>query len=267
VRVARAEIVVAPAMRRAFAAVAEGAVDFPYGADFPVRAIGRSVSTRRGAEPVVPPAFRADARPATTAPDPRAEPVEAPEPIAAPWSELRVAAMEFMGSGERPWTVEDLLVWSRTHLSKPGRMKGSNGDPPHFREPPVGIVYVPGAAVARKASSLPESDAGSVVEAARAKVASTLRGLLVWPSQDAFVHGALYGSRVERVADGGGSRWIVRVTPDTPVSDQVLALFAADLLEHRADYEGTLNVCDKCCSVGFDAPKVARFGCREHPRG
>lgn len=211
----------------------------------------------------VPP-FRANQREAITAPDLRAAPAEPPP---RDWGELRVAAMRFVTGASRAWTVDDLLAWTRAHLVGPGRMLGG-ADPPYFREPPLGIVRVGTASGARRATNLPEVDAGTLADAARSKVAATLRGLLLWPSQDAFLHGALFGGRVERVSDrAGGSRWIVRVTPDTPVSDQVLALFAADLLENRADYEATLNVCDTCQAVGFDAPSVARFGCREHPRG
>jgi hypothetical protein len=108
---------------------------------------------------------------------------------------------------------------------------------------------------------------GAVMGAARARVLAALRGLLAEPSDDSFVQAALDAGRVRRATNGEErDRWSVRLTPLAAMSEQVLALFAADLLEDRAAYDEALTVCDLCEVVGFDAEglDVPRRRCTWH---
>ena len=78
-------------------------------------------------------------------------------------------------------------------------------------------------------------------------------GLLL--GRGAFVNAAIYAGRVARLRPQNESRaaWVVQLTEDVALSDQVLSLFAADALEHPSDYEMELSVCDVCGAVSLSA--------------
>jgi hypothetical protein len=84
-----------------------------------------------------------------------------------------------------------------------------------------------------------------------------------------FVHAALYAGRVQRTkALGRESVWGVRVDDSDALSDQVLALFAADALRNPQAYDADLAICDACGAVSFEpAARTSRRGCAAHPFG
>ena len=102
---------------------------------------------------------------------------------------------------------------------------------------------------------------------ARDRIVDALR-LTVRSGETAFVNAALYAGRVsrERGADGR-SYWFVYLSEDDALSDQVLALFAADALTYPADYEHEIAVCDACGAISFGEASASRRGCAAHPYG
>lgn len=83
------------------------------------------------------------------------------------------------------------------------------------------------------------------------------------------MHQAIYLDRVERVrGTDGKSVWRVKLEEETPLSDMVLALFAADALESPQDYDQDLAVCEACGAVSITPMRPgSRRGCVVHPFG
>jgi hypothetical protein len=96
-------------------------------------------------------------------------------------------------------------------------------------------------------------------------VVRTLRGLLAKPAADAFLNGAIFAGRVQRVSHAGASAWRATPRPADTLSDIVLSLFVTDILSNRQRYDADLSVCDTCGRVGFETRSLVRTGCQEHP--
>jgi hypothetical protein len=185
--------------------------------------------------------------------------------------DARSSAIGFTEGVRTGWIASDFLVWADLHLIRPGRLAvGGNSGLRQLREHDFGTVVLqtPNTARPGKSKSLTLSQVPHVLSLARQRVVDALRDS-VRTGQPAFVNAALYAGRVARCkGEDGRSLWRVTLREDTALSDQVLALFAADALEHPADYECELSVCDTCGAVSISSAGVSsRRGCPVHPFG
>jgi hypothetical protein len=183
---------------------------------------------------------------------------------------LRASALTFTEGVGAGWLASDLAAWAREHLVRAGRLElQAGGDVLEVHEPGVGAVALAPEAVRNGARErrIATSEAPRLLSAARSRVVASLRGVVA-TGDAAFVHAALYAGRVLRStgADGRGE-WRVRLAEGAALSDQVLALFAADKLTHPEDYETDLTVCDACGAVAFLPAALSRRGCVSHPYG
>lgn len=181
---------------------------------------------------------------------------------------LRAAALAFMRGAREGWNLDELVAWTERALVRPGRLMTRYPFPRlFFHEPEIGVLsYGFPHAAALPANFLPQSQTAELVAWAQRKVASALEGMLLPSPDDRFVQAALYDGRVCRRSTRDGQRqWEVMLTDKMPLSSQVLALFAADLLDHRADYERNLVICGTCEQVTFWPERISRRGCPEHP--
>jgi hypothetical protein len=166
------------------------------------------------------------------------------------------------------WLASDVAAWAQHHLVEPRRLCLLHGfEVQTVRENGFGLVSLIGSSESvgrprvRTARFIPQLLAASrerVLQALRATVAS---------GSTAFVNAALYAGRVSRER-GSDQRpvWTVWLSEDDALSDQVLALFAADALAHPLDYDSLLAVCDNCGAVSFSGTS-SRSGCGAHPFG
>jgi hypothetical protein len=183
----------------------------------------------------------------------------------------RESALGFTEGVRSGWLTSDLIAWSQEHLVRPERLVLCNTSPLRcVREHDLGIVSLEPTSARNlaKARAANSSHVPQLLEVSRHRVLLALRAV-VHTGQVAFANAALLSSRVlrERGADGRAS-WRVRLSEDTPLSDQVLALFAADALEHPSDYDSDLAVCDACGAVSLNPTRSAtRRGCSAHPFG
>jgi hypothetical protein len=113
---------------------------------------------------------------------------------------------------------------------------------------------------------LSHARAPELVKLARQKVVDALAPMIRPNPDDAFVRAALFDGRVTRDRKWDGQNgWSVMLTENHPLSDQVLALLAADLLDHREDYEQNLVLCATCDRVDIWPDRLSRRGCSDHP--
>jgi len=185
--------------------------------------------------------------------------------------DARSSAIAFTEGVRTGWIASDFMVWADINLIRPGRLAvaGSSGLR-QLREHDFGTVVLqaPNPARPGRSKSLTLSQVPHVLTLARQRVVDTLRDS-VRTGQSAFVHAALYAGRVARCkGEDGRSFWRVALREDTALSDQVLALFAADALEHPTEYESELSVCDTCGAVSISSAGVSsRRACSVHPFG
>jgi hypothetical protein len=100
-----------------------------------------------------------------------------------------------------------------------------------------------------------------LLDTSRERVVDALRHLLL-ADDDTFVHRALYRGTIIR--ENGA--WQPRIREDDALSDWMLALFAADVVEHRCEYDDRLSVCDQCGGVELGGG-VDRRHCAQHRGG
>jgi hypothetical protein len=180
----------------------------------------------------------------------------------------RQSAIAFLEGTRQGWDLHDIVTWSDLHLVRPGRLLTHHVFPRILiREHGLGVLsYGAPSRGEAPAGFLAHSNAGRLVAQARSTVMSKLEGLLRAIPDDSFVQAAIYDGRVSRGVLRDGSRgWQVLVTERHALSDQVLALIAADLLDHRHEYEHDLVVCDACATVAFWPERMSRRGCPDHP--
>jgi hypothetical protein len=184
---------------------------------------------------------------------------------------VRQSALAFTEGVRLGWLTSDLMAWADEHLLATSRLDlGRLGGLQCVREPGFGLVALQLAKSKepRKLRSTTASQIPQLLESARQRVLQALDAAIDRGHAD-FVNAALYSSHVVRAkTDDGRHVWTVRLTEDMSLSDWVLALFAADALEHPADYETDLALCDACGSVtlGLGA-HIARRECPSHPFG
>jgi len=183
---------------------------------------------------------------------------------------LRASALAFVNGARSGWSVDDLLAWIDRSLIRTGRLQTRSKFPVvTFREAGVGVVAsgrpndIDGGA-----GYLPHHRAGDLIRCSNQKVIATLSAYIGPSSDDRFVQAAIYSGRVVRTATADGlRRWQVQVSEAVNLSDQVLALFAADILQHSDDYQESLVVCEACGSTLFWSRRVSKNGCPDHPQG
>jgi len=183
----------------------------------------------------------------------------------------RESALGFTEGVRSGWLTSDLVAWTHEHLVRTERLAlGPSGVLQWLREHDLGAVAVhkDSSAAARSTRAVPASAVPKLLEASRQRVLQALRAAIT-TDQVAFAHAALFAGRVLRDRGRDGRTiWRVRLKEDTALSDQVLALFAADALEYPAAYERDLAVCDVCGAVTLAALRSgSRRGCQGHPFG
>lgn len=181
----------------------------------------------------------------------------------------RSAALAFMEGALEGWPLHQLVTWIDQCLIRPGRLMTRYPFPRIFiNEPDVGVIsYGPPGNSDAPSTFLPHAKAAELMSWSRKKVAAALEGMLRASPDDRFVQAALYDGRVSRTTGHNGQRgWNVMLTEAHSLSEQILALFAADLLDHREDYEQHLVVCESCEVIDFWPERLSRRGCPAHPQ-
>jgi len=105
-----------------------------------------------------------------------------------------------------------------------------------------------------------------VVEAARAKVASALRGLQGLEPREDFVAVAVAAGWVQQreTWSEGRKAWAPVIDSRQSLSTVVLSLFAADYLNHLEQYARDFRVCPDCGRPSFDRQAPAACACQTH---
>lgn len=180
---------------------------------------------------------------------------------------VRQSALAFTEGVRTGWLTSDLVAWAQEHLVAPRRVAlGVSGKLQSVQEHGFGLVVLHVPKDPRKLRTTTSSQVPQLVEAARQRVLQALRQAIEKRELD-FVNAALFDGRVVRAKTPEGKQgWEVHLREDMMLSDQVLALFAADALEHPQHYEQELAVCDACGAVSLAAGK-SRRGCSSHPFG
>lgn len=176
-----------------------------------------------------------------------------------------LAGLSFLD--DPPRTASALAAWLEIHL----RRWGWDGLPLSVHEPAGGVAPLDaGEAI----------ELGPLVLAARERVVRALLAFVGPERDDRFVTAAVAAGRVRRpssphpglradeprCAPDPEARWAASPAPTDILSDVVLSLFAADLLNHRDFHEQELCVCSVCYAISFDPQWTGRRGCHEHPR-
>jgi hypothetical protein len=171
------------------------------------------------------------------------------------------AAISFMRiTAREDVSVHDLHAWVVERLVDPGLMPM----PSALYEPGVGTVPLQdGSSDAWVAAR--QARAVRIAATARTRVSASLFGLIQIPADDRFLSAAIYGGRVARVSVDRDSGWRPSLVGNERLSDIVLALFAADVLQNRDDYDQQLCVCEICGHLSFDREAETRTRCVEHP--
>lgn len=159
-----------------------------------------------------------------------------------------LAGLSFLD--DPPRTASALAAWLEIHL----RRWGWDGLPLSVHEPAGGVAPLDaGEAI----------ELGPLVLAARERVVRALLAFVGPERDDRFVTAAVAAGRVRRPS--AEARWAASPAPADILSDMVLSLFAADLLNHRDFHEQELCVCSVCYAISFDPHSTGRRGCLEHP--
>lgn len=185
-----------------------------------------------------------------------------------PHVSFRTSALTFLDGALEGWGVHQLVTWTDQCLIRPRRLMTRQPFPRVvIREPHLGALSfgMPGMNDA-PSGYLSHARAPDLVKLARQKVVDALEPMIRPNPDDAFVRAALFDGRVTRDRRWDGQNgWTVMLTEKHALSEQVLALLAADLLEHREDYEQNLVFCATCGRIDFWPDRQSRRGCSEHP--
>jgi len=182
-------------------------------------------------------------------------------------SSARNAALAYMGGVTNGWTYRAFQEWYLRHLVVTGRMRPSSSwNRVTLREAGVGNVEL-----VDNLWLLPTRERLVVTArfhlalvAAHTRVLNVLRRFLVTRSID-FVHAALYGGRLEReLTTSADAGWLVVLDDRAMLSECVLALFAADYMQHPNDYLRGLGICRICDRIRFSERQLFRTLCAAH---
>jgi hypothetical protein len=147
----------------------------------------------------------------------------------------------------------ELAAWLDGNLVRPGYMPM----PTTVQEPGVGVVSLRDLPSSSWAPAY-EQRLRAILRAARLRVSISLQGLLATPRDDRFLTAAIYAGRVGRAA-----HWVPRLKGTERLSDILLALLTADILEHRDEYDASLCVCGICGQVSLSRA-ISRTRCAVH---
>ncbi|WP_437275544.1 hypothetical protein WME90_30405 [Sorangium sp. So ce375] len=163
-----------------------------------------------------------------------------------------LAALTFVG--RPPRSAAALASWFEKHLVAPGKMERPAYVTEGFSKHVALGLQVPAAPDA--------SEIEELVDAARFRVLAALRAFMPPTADDRFLAAAVDGGRVRPT--GGPGPWEPCPREDDLLSDIVLSLFAADILNFREFHEAYLCVCKTCLRIDFDPSRSGRTGCPEH---
>lgn len=159
--------------------------------------------------------------------------------------------------GSPTWNVRSLNEWFEQHVVATGCMPRLAV----LTEHPAGYIALRPGGFSLDAT---EAALPRVLELARTRVVTALRGLVSRPIDDRFLTAAIFTGRVRRRMIGGVPRWMARPEPTAPLSGIVLSLLAVDILSNRELYDRELCVCNACGRISFDGRPEARHTCFEH---
>ncbi|WP_437964811.1 hypothetical protein WMF04_34790 [Sorangium sp. So ce260] len=163
-----------------------------------------------------------------------------------------LAALTFVD--KPPESAAALASWFEKHLVAPGRMR---------RPTYVTEGFSKQVALGLHAAADPdEVELHELVEAARFRVLSSLRAFMPPAADDRFLAAAIDEGRVRRAGDA--ALWEPCPREEDLLSDIVLSLFAADILNYREFHDAYLCVCKTCLRIDFDPSRSGRTGCPEH---
>ncbi len=163
-----------------------------------------------------------------------------------------LAALTFID--KPPQSGVALARWFEKHLVAPGRMP---------RPAYVTEGFSKQVALGPLAPAEPDGpELQELVEAARFRVLASLRAFMPPAADDRFLAAAIDGGRVRRAGDA--ALWESCPREEDLLSDIVLSLFAADMLNYREFYDAYLCVCKTCLRIDFDPSRSGRTGCPEH---
>ncbi len=176
----------------------------------------------------------------------------------------RAAALAFMDGVSNGWYQGDFTGWHARDLRASGRLR-----PPCHQgsvdiiEPGVGRVTLVDdlweLPLRARLDTMTRLFLGMV--SAHTRVLTALRGLVTSQRVD-FVQNAYHAGRLVRARQDLG--WHVALGPDDALSDCVLALFAADYLNHSEEYLHRLGVCRRCGRIRFGEGQRFRTLCDFH---
>jgi hypothetical protein len=181
--------------------------------------------------------------------------------ISAERSEL-LGGITFLEGVQIGWGAWELIGWMDDYLVAPERMQRAA----LVHEPAVGSVALDPRHPDAQSTTLPPHELPRILSAARGRVVETLRNFIASPPDDRFLNAAIFANRVTRAARDGVVVWASRPRMSDRLSEIVLSLFAADVLQHREFHEASLCVCAVCGRVSFAPALLSRTGCREHIR-
>lgn len=168
------------------------------------------------------------------------------------------AGLSFMEMSIAPsLRLVDLVAWIGAHLVEPGFMPM----PSTVHEPEIGSVSVTAQPAEAWTASM-DGRATRIVHVARERVAAALQGLVAVPVNDRFLNANIFAGRVHRATTDRGIGWQPRLTGQERLADIVLALFAADVLGHREDYERGLAICEDCGRMCFGPTAAMGTHCK-----
>ncbi|AUX45588.1 hypothetical protein SOCE26_070820 [Sorangium cellulosum] len=163
-----------------------------------------------------------------------------------------LAALTFID--KPPRSTPALAAWFDKHLVATGRMPRPTHVTEGFSQP---VALDPSAS-----PGADEAELGELVDAARLRVLTSLRAFMPPASDDRFLSAAIAGGRVRCAGDPGV--WEPSPRVEDPLSDIVLSLLAADILNFREFHDAYLCVCKTCLRIDFDPSRAGRTGCPEH---
>lgn len=168
------------------------------------------------------------------------------------------AGLSFMEmSAAESLRLVDLVAWIDDHLVEPGLMPM----PRAVQEPAVGSVSITTQPAEAWTMSI-DGRVTRIVHAARERVAAAMLGLVAQPVDDRFLNANIFAGRVHRATTDRGTGWQPKLTGNERLGDIVLALFAADVLGHREDYERGLAICEECGRMCFGPTAAMGTHCK-----
>jgi hypothetical protein len=176
----------------------------------------------------------------------------------------RAAALAFMDGVSSGWYHAEFTNWHARDLQASGRLRTScHQGPSDIIEPGVGRVALIDDLWELPLRSRLDTIARLFLAmvSAHTRVLTALRGLVTSQRVD-FVQNAYQARRLFRTRQGLG--WRVDLGPDDSLSDCVLALFAADYLNHSEEYLRGLGVCRHCGRIRFGEEQRFRTLCDFH---